>query len=388
MKFELTAEQRAFQREVAAFLATEIPPGRFYEESRQSPEQKQELDRFLKALADKRWLAISWPVEYGGAGLSTVHHAIFNEQMGYHKAPNEALVPVTIIGPAILHFGTEAQKREHLGRITRGEGVYWQLFTEPEAGSDLASLQTRAIRDGDDFVVNGQKIFVGDGREPDYFYLAARTDPDAPKHRGISIFLVDARTPGITVHKLDPVAGWAKNQVFFDDVRIPASALMGQLNNGWSHMRDTLSVERSGIYSNGELRRSLEELIEVCRHLRRDGRPVLDYDWAQDLLADLLIELEAWRLLCWRIVHLQSIGAPINAEASVVAIHRKAFFPLFQNAVYRLTGSYALFHRTSPLALAGGDLEMWQREAIHTHSAGTPEIQRNIVAIRGLGLPR
>ncbi|MFN8534382.1 MAG: acyl-CoA dehydrogenase family protein [Dehalococcoidia bacterium] len=388
MDFRLTNEQQTFQREVAEFLTKEAPPGRFCEESRQSPEQKRELDTFLKSLAAKRWLAMSWPEDYGGAGRSTVDHAIFNEQMGYHKAPNEALVPVTIIGPAILHFGTEAQKREHLRRITSGEGVYWQLFTEPNAGSDLASLQTRALRDGDDFVVNGQKIYVGDGREVEYFYLAARTDPEAPKHRGISIFLVDAKTPGITVTKLDPVAGWAKNQVFFDDVRIPASDLMGQLNNGWSHMRDTLSVERSGIYSNGEVRRTLEDLIAACRQVMRDGRAVIEYEWAQDLLADLCIEVEAWRLLCWRIVHLQSIGAPINADASIVAIHRKAFFPVFQAAIARLTGSYAMLHRSSIAALNDGDFELWQREAIHTHSAGTPEIQRNIVALRGLGLPR
>ncbi|GIW11046.1 MAG: acyl-CoA dehydrogenase family protein [Chloroflexi bacterium] len=388
MEFELSPERLAFQREVAAFLAAELPPGRFYEESRQSPAQQVELDRFLKRLAERRWLALSWPVEYGGAGRDLIDHAIFNEQMGYYRAPNEALVPVTIIGPAILQFGTEAQKREHLPRITRGEGVYWQLFTEPNAGSDLAALETRALRDGDDFLVNGQKIFVGDGREPDYFYLAARTDPTAPKHRGISIFLVPARLPGITVTKLDPVAGWAKNQVFFDDVRVPASALMGQLNQGWSHMRETLAVERSGIATNGEARRMVEDLIAYCHELTRDGQPLVSHEWAQNLLADLLIEVEAWRWLCWRVVHLQATGAPIVAEASVVAIHRKAFFPLLQNAIYRLVGSYALLQRTAVGALGEGECEFWQREALHTHSAGTPEIQRNIVAVRGLGLPR
>lgn len=388
MDFRLTPEQEAFRQEVSAVLAEALPPGRFIEEAAQSPGQKVLLDQFLAALAERRWLAIGWPEEYGGGGRSVIEQAIFNEQMGYHHAPDEALVPVTIIGPAILHFGLPEVKAYHLPRIARGEGVYWQVFTEPMSGSDLASLQTRATRDGDNFVLNGQKVFVGDGRPPDYLYVAARTNPELARHRGISIFIVDAKTPGITISHLKPLAGWMKNQIYFDDARIPGSALMGQINNGWSHMRDTLSVERSGISKAAECKRIVEDLIEACRHLTRDGIPLLQHTEIQHLLANLLIEIEAWQLLCWRIVWLQHTNQPINAEASVVAVHRKSFFPRLAEAISDIVGPYSFLKPGSPWALMLGKLEYWQRDAIHTHGGGTPEIQRNVIALRGLGLPR
>lgn len=388
MDFKLTPEQEAFRKEVADFLKAEMTPGKFIEEAAQSPEQKAVLDDFLKKLAARRWLAISWPEEYNGGGRGLVDHAIFNEQMGYYHAPSEALVPVTIIGPAIKNFGTEQQKRDHLTRIASGEGVYWQVWTEPDSGSDLASLKTSAVRDGDDYVINGQKVFVGDGRPPDYFYLAARTDPNVSKHRGISIFLVDRHTPGINISFLEPVAGWMKNEVFFDDVRIPASSLMGELNNGWSHMRDTLSNERSGIHACSELRRVFDDTVELCHEMKRDGKLLIENEHVQNRLADLRIELDAWTALCWRVVHMQSTGLPVVAEASIVAVQRKDFLPRFQAALYDILGSYAILKRKSMYTLTEGDIEMWMRESIHTHGGGTPEIQRNVVAVRGLGLPR
>ncbi|MCC7089671.1 MAG: acyl-CoA dehydrogenase family protein, partial [Dehalococcoidia bacterium] len=230
MEFRFTPEQEAFRTEVRSFIKAELPKVR-------------DGESFTKKLAAKGWLTMSWPTEYGGQGTQHMRQLVYNEEMAYHRAPGQTM-GADRVGPTIILFGSGEQKAEFLPRIVRDEVTWCQGFSEPGSGSDLASLQTRAVRDGDSWVINGQKIWTSNAQRADYIILLARTDPDAPKHRGITYFLVDMRATGITIRPLMQMTGQAGfNEVFFDDVRVPANAVVGEVNRGWYVSTATLDFE-------------------------------------------------------------------------------------------------------------------------------------------------
>ncbi|HET6614546.1 MAG TPA: acyl-CoA dehydrogenase family protein, partial [Dehalococcoidia bacterium] len=234
MRFTFTPEQDAFRGDVRSFLEGALPPGWEGADNAIDDEAHDVGRDFLKKLAPKKWIAPAWPVEYGGLGMSLWDQVIFNEEMGYARAPIINTAAVGYLGPTIILYGTDEQKRQHLPGITNGDVIWCQGYSEPNSGSDLASLQTRAVMDGDDFIINGQKIWTSQAHYADWMFMIARTDPDAPKHRGISYFLLDMKTPGITVRPLINMAnGEGFNEVFFENVRVPRSGLLGELNRGW-----------------------------------------------------------------------------------------------------------------------------------------------------------
>ncbi len=387
MDFTFTPKQEAFRQEIRTFLRERLPDGG----PGWNGENEFEFARtFLQKLAPKRWIAPVWPEEYGGLGLGLWEQVVFNEEMSYRGAPVTNLSAVGYLGPTIMMYGTEEQKRQHLPGITSGEVFWCQGYSEPEAGSDLASLQTRAVADGDDFIISGQKIWTSQAHYSDWIFLLARTDPDAPKHKGISYFLLDMKSPGITVRPLINMGNQAGfNEVFFDNVRVPRSGLLGELNRGWYMATATLDMERSSVAGSSGSRRSLEELTAFVRETKVNGRRLQDLPLVRNKLAELWIELNISKFLSYRVVTLQERGLMPNHEASIVKVFNSEYGQRLSRAGLHMLGLYGQLHPESPYARLRGRFERWYLiSAAITIAAGTSEIQRNIIATRGLGLPR
>src|SRR5712692_7371776 len=264
MELKFGEKEESLRQEVRSFLKEHIPENETAAGlGHRTDEEFEKARRFNTALAQRGWIAPAWPREYGGLGASIYEQMVFNEEFGYYGAPDTGTrgFGVGMIGPTLIIHGSEQQKREHLPRITSGEAIWCQGYSEPGSGSDLASLQTRAVLDGDDFVVNGQKIWTSGGHRANWMFMLARTDPDAPKHRGISFFLLDVKnTPGVTVRPLINMHNRHHfNEVFFEDVRIPAKNLVGEENRGWYVGMTLLDFERSGIGTTAAHRRTLEK---------------------------------------------------------------------------------------------------------------------------------
>ena len=380
MDFAFSSEDEAFRGDVRSFLQTEL-------RDRPSGDGRQNWDfytSFVKKLAGKGWLTLAWPKEWGGLGASHMRQLVYNEEIAYHDAP-AFYMGGDRVGPTIMLYGTDEQKQRFLPPIVRGESIWCQGFSEPEAGSDLASLQTSATQDGDDFVINGSKIWTSYAHSAEWMILLARTDPDAPKHKGISFFLLDMRTPGITTRPLVDILNRHQfNQVFFDNVRVPRDCLLGEMNRGWYVATATLDFERSGIARVIGSYRTYEQLVAYARaqSLLRDA-PL------RHMLAELKIEFEVGKLLSYRVAYMQSRQIVPNYEASVSKMYGSELAQRLANAGMRILGPGGQLAPNSPYAPLRGAIEtLYLNAAGLTVAAGTSEIQRNIIAGRGLGLPR
>ncbi|HXH21174.1 MAG TPA: acyl-CoA dehydrogenase family protein [Dehalococcoidia bacterium] len=389
MRFRFSPEDEAFRAEVREFIRTELP------KSRQGGES------FTKKLAAKGWLTMSWPKEYGGQDAGHIKQLIYNEEMSYNRAPGTTM-GVDRVGPTIILFGTEEQKAEFLPRIARDEITWCQGFSEPGAGSDLASLQTRAVQDGDDFIVNGSKIWTSNAQNADYMILLTRTDPDAPKHRGISYFLLDMKTPGITIRPLVQMTGQAGfNQVFFDNVRVPARNMIGEKNRGWYVSTATLDFERSGIRRVVDGLRTFEEAVAYAKrtpaHLPRRATPpttdhhrpttLFDVPHIRHALADIAVGFEVGRLLCYRVAWMQSQQMIPNYEASMAKVFGTELQQRLARVAINMMGLHGQLR--GPGAPVNGGISQYYLSSVSlTIAAGTSEVNRNIIAQRGLGLPR
>ncbi len=385
MDFRLSAEDEAFRQEVRAWLKENLPPD--WEEA--VGEEGWEFARhFARKLAQKGWVVPHWPREYGGLGLDLWKQLIFREEMAYYRAPlGYITMGVDWVGPTIIVYGTEEQKRPP---IARAEVMWCQGFSEPGAGSDLASLQTRAVRDGDEYVIHGQKIWTSGAHRADWMILLARTDPNAPKHKGISCFLVDMKTPGITVRPIiDMMGNHSFNQVFFEDVRIPAKSLLGEENRGWYMATTTLNFERSSIGGAAASLALLEELVQFVReappeqaHLRADPR-------VRYRLAEMAVEVAIGRMLSYNVVSVQARGQVPLYEASIAKLYNTETGLRLARTGMAVLGLYGQLRPRSKWARLRGRLErqyLWMTGMVV--GGGTSEIQRNLIAIRGLGLPR
>ncbi|MFN0096000.1 MAG: acyl-CoA dehydrogenase family protein, partial [Dehalococcoidia bacterium] len=317
MEFVFTKEQEDFRGRVQTFIKDNWAPPPAT--SRPGDHATNEADRaYEKRLAKNGWLTMAWPKEFGGLAASHLEQLIFREESAYAGAPGGGGQGISMVGPCLMVHGSEKQKLEHLPKIASSEVHWGQGFSEPGSGSDLASLQTRAVRDGDDFVINGQKIWTSGAHHADWFHVLTRTNPDAPKHRGISYFLVDAKTPGITVRPLINMLGDHEfNEVFFEDVRVPAENMMGEENRGWYVATTLLDFERSGVTWSASGRRQIEQLVRYGKEAKgRHGR-LVDDPVVRNGLADLRIGTEAARFLSYRVVWMQSQGRVPNHEASM-----------------------------------------------------------------------
>jgi alkylation response protein AidB-like acyl-CoA dehydrogenase len=266
MEYRFSPEEEAFRHEVRAFLRRELPPGYIGPATLGDEEDAALHRRMQRLLAQRGWLTIGWPREYGGQGASPILQTIFTEEVAYHRSPGVDTAGVKMLGPTLMLWGSEEQKRAFLPPIARGEVNWCQGYSEPGSGSDLASLQTRAVADGDDFVITGSKIWTSRAHRADWMFLLARTNPEAPKHRGITFFLVDMRTPGITIRPIINMAGVHHfNQVFFDNVRVPKKQVVGEVDRGWYVAVTLLDFERSGVEYPAQARRYVEELAHYAR---------------------------------------------------------------------------------------------------------------------------
>ena len=330
---------------------------------------------------------MAWPPEFGGSGASVWMQTILREEMWAHEEPRgPQYMNLNYIGPMIMRFGTPSQQQRFLPPMARGEVIWCQGFSEPDAGSDLASLRTRARRDGDTFVVNGQKLWTSYADAPaDWCLLLVRTDPDAPKHKGISVLLVDMKTPGITVRSIDTMAGPHEfNELFFDDVVVARDCLLGRQDGGWELIVTGLTFERAGIARYARAGRIIELLVEWARDTGRAGDTHVRHR-----LAELRVRYEAARLLNYRTMSLQAAGEVPSTEASIARIHNGQLEQLVSQVGLELlgpTGQLAAGDRWAPLD--GAIRRYWSRNIPSTIAGGTLEVQKNVVAQRGLGLPR
>jgi alkylation response protein AidB-like acyl-CoA dehydrogenase len=391
LDFRDTPEQAAWRNEVRTFLETEKP--QFDPDENASPMEPMRRDsgpmkEWRDKLAKKGWVAPAWPKEYGGAGLSVMEQFILNEEFAEARAVNVGGMGTSMIGPTIIIHGNEEQKKEHLGAILRGEVQWCQGYSEPGSGSDLASLQTRAVRDGDDFVINGQKIWTSGAHNADWMFMLARTDPDAPKHRGITYFLLDMKSPGITVRPLINMAGGHQfNEVFFEDVRVPARNVLGEVNRGWYIGTTTLDFERSSIGNAVGQRQMLEYYMKFWKENR--GRAVTGSasTRVKDEFADRWIEAATAKMLSYRVVTIQAEGRVPNHEASIAKLFNTELSQRIARTAMKLIGTNSLL--MGPGApMKGRAPSTYLQTVSSTIAGGTSEVQRNIVATRGLGLPR
>ncbi|MGI8551649.1 MAG: acyl-CoA dehydrogenase family protein [Dehalococcoidia bacterium] len=388
MDFHFTADDEAFRSEVRGFLARELPENWDRRAEDEPSDASYQFSRaFTSKLAERRWLAMAWPREYGGLAAGHMQQLIYNEEMSYRGAPGAFSMGVAWVGPALMLYGTEMQKDRFLPRITSGEDVWCTLYSEPGAGSDLAALQTRAVADGDDYVINGQKIWTSGAHTSEWGWLAARTDPDSPKHKGISTFVVPMKSPGVTVRPLINMAGeHGFNEVFFENVHIPKENLVGELNRGWYQVAVALDFERSGIQAYAGARRTLEQLVALVRDqpqiLKRAPKSRLQ-------LVDRAVELQVGTAIAYRIPWMQSKGRIPNYEASMSKLFGSELNQRVARTAIDMLGAFGQLSQPGPWApLRGRMATAYLTSVSATIAAGTSEIQRNIIATRGLGLPR
>jgi alkylation response protein AidB-like acyl-CoA dehydrogenase len=397
MEFSYTPEQEAFRAELREWLAKNMPEG-WKGEGRQAledaaPEELGLLRDWLRTLHKGGWSGLHWPVEYGGRGAGLVEQVIFNEELARARAPRVINgIGLELVGPTMIAYGSEEQKKQHLPKILAGEEIWCQGFSEPNAGSDLAGLQTRADLDGDEFVVNGSKIWTSGAQYSEWCGLLARTDQDAPKHRGISFLLVDMKSPGIRVQPVRQMTGDAGfNQVFFEDVRVPRENLMGELNRGWYIAQNTLGFERGPITLSFYIayKQTFDDLLKVARDFDRNGAPALADPVLRQRIAGSYIDLEILRLNGYRMLTDMLHGQLPGADVSPPKLHWGQADQRLHELAVDLLGPFGQLlpgdrHAAGTGYFGTGFLS--SRSA--TIYGGTAQIQRNIVAERLLGLPR
>jgi len=391
MDFRFTPDENAFRAEVREFLKVELPPrwqDEFDTETELGSEQQSDFSKqFTRKLAQRRWLTLPWPVEYGGLKASVMQQMIYNEEMSYANAPASFSMGVAWVGPSLMIYGTDEQKKRFLPPIAGHDEIWCTLYSEPEAGSDIASLRTRAVRDGDEWVITGQKTWTTGAHRSDWGWIAARTDPDAPKHKGLSLCIVPMDAPGIDIQPLVNMAGMhGFNEGFFEDVRIPADYLVGQENNGWYQLAVALDFERTSVAGVARARRWWEDLLAFSRDHRSfvEARPGVRYR-----LAEIGVEIEAGQNLCYHVASLQQAGKIPNYEASIAKLYSSELGQRLAGTGMDLLGLYGQLHPRSKYAHLRGRIERYYQVGVaETIAGGTSEIMRNIIAIRGLGLPR
>ena len=402
MDFRDSPQEATFRQEVRQFIKEELPPdlarrggggalfgggsGRFSQKG-----YWQKLGGWLEKLGERHWVAPAWPKEYGGGGLSVIEQFILNEEMAKKGAPRSPnVIGLGWVGATLILYGTEEQKQKHLPPILSGDAFWCQGFSEPGAGSDLASIQTRAVRDGDDYVVNGQKIWTSGAQGAHWMILLTRTDPDAPKHKGISYFLLDMKSPGITVRPLLNMTGQAGfNEVFFDNVRVPKENLVGEENRGWYIGTTTLDYERSGIATGVSHALMVQDLVEYVHEHEPLARPLGRDPMIRYQLADRAIEAQVEQMLNYQVIGIQARGMVPNNEASIAKLYSSELDQRIAATGLSLLGLYGQVLKDSPYAVMDGTLTgRYLFATTSTVGGGTSEIQRNIIAQRGLGLPR
>ena len=354
------------------------------------PKMKEKFDRWRDALVERGWIAPHWPKEYGGAGLTVREQAILNEEFAESGNFNLGGFGTMMLGPTLIIHGTDEQKAEHLPKVLKGEVTWCQGWSEPGAGSDLASLQTRATRDGDEYVINGQKIWTSGAQTADAMYMLARTDPDAPKHRGISFFMFDMDTPGVTVRPLEQMTGQKGfNEVFFEDVRVPAANRVGEENRGWYVGATLMDYERSGIGNSVGTQRRLKRLLDTAKKLPEEMSMLKRSNPVRLGFADRFIDASVALLFSYRITTMQARNLVPNHEASASKLFSSEMNQRIAALHIKMHGLHGTINDPKrDEGQHGAAATAYLGAVSSTIAGGTSEIQRNVIATRGLGLPR
>ncbi len=389
MEFRDTPKQTSWREEVRGFIKDNRPPEYDPDTIRgEGPARDAPWFRaWSKSLSERGWIAPAWPKEYGGASLGVMEQFIMNEEFAEARVPPGSLGNgVPMLGPTLIAHGNDDQQAEHLGAMLRGETVWCQGYSEPGSGSDLASLHTRAIRDGDDFVINGQKIWTSGAHRADRMFMLARTDPDAPKHRGISYFLLDMKTPGISIRPLVNMGNMHSfNEVFFEDVRVPLKNVVGEVNRGWYVGATTLDFERSSIGGAVAHRQTLER---YNRYWRENREPSGNQEGVKADLVERWIEAATAKGLSYRVISMQSAGEIPNSEASIAKMFSTELSQRIAQTGIKMLGTAGQLNGGDDTPFKGRLGAGYVSSVAATIAGGTSEIQRNIIATRGLGLPR
>jgi len=397
MDFTLTPEQQSFRDEVRDWLKKNLPRG-WVERLRQGsdvprPEAYEFLRGWQRKMYDAGFVGLTWPKEYGGRGLTFMEELILAEELALAKAPPVLnILAIGMAGPTIISYGTEEQKKRYPAKMLSCEEIWCQGYSEPNAGSDLASLQTRAVKDGEYYVINGQKVWTSLAHVADWMMLLARTDPDAPKHKGITYFLLDMKLPGITVKPLKQITGDPEfNEVYFDNVRVHESEILGGLNNGWAVGLATLMYERLalGFGLQVRLRIALDGLVELARNTKKNGTSATKDPVLRQKLAQLWIETEVFKYTGARAITKLLKGELPGPEASTGKMMWVEGHQRLQELAMEIEGPFSQLMRGSQWAKADG---LWQhtflRSRANSIEGGTTEIQKNIIGERVLGLPK
>lgn len=393
MDFNFTPEEEAFRHELRSWLQENLPKEYDPQKLDESDEDKKfEFQRAWQKKAHQGgWVGIHWPKEYGGRGASLIEMFIYNQEMTKVRAPRYAnTLGLIMSGPTLMHWGTEEQKQRHLPKILSGEEIWCEGLSEPNAGSDLAALQTRAVEDGDYFVINGQKVWTSYAHRANFIQLFVRTDQNSPKHRGISCLIVDTKTPGVTVRPLVQITGDTDfNEVFFEDVRVPKTNLLGPKDEGWKVLVTTLMHERAGIGSELPVHRQFAEITKLCKTIEINGKPATEDPAVRQKLAQFAIECQAITYNMFRSFSKRLKGSPPGPEGSINKLFGSELNMRIANFATELLGSYAQIVQGSPYAIDHG---RWARATLGsrllTIGGGTSEIQRGILGDRVLGLPK
>jgi len=388
MHIDLTPEQKTLRATLRGYFEKLITPelkrelrgsegGRAYRET-------------IRQMGKDGWLGVGWPKEYGGGGLTMIEQMIFLEEQRRAGAPFP-FVTVSTVGPALIDFGNDAQKAEFLPKILQGQIHFAIGYSEPEAGTDLASLKTAAVKDGDEWVLNGTKMFTSGATDADYIWLAARTDPEAPKHKGITMFIVPTDDPGFSASMIHTVGDSGTAMSYYENVRVPDSAIVGGLNGGWRLITTQLNHERVGLaaFSSVAYKR-LEDVIAWARDTERpDGSRVLDAPWVQHHIAECFARMEAMKLLNWRMAAQLETGSVNPADASTVKVYGTESVLEVYRLLQEILGAAAILRPGSVAAQIQGEIESEARvSTINTFGGGVNEIQREIVSMAGLRMPR
>ena len=384
-------DDRAFRLEVRAWLKANVPKRQAGDAKLPEPERVARGKAWQRKVFDAGYLAIGWPKEFGGQGADVLRQTIVNEEMVRARAPQLiGGMGIAMVGPTLMTHGTDAQRRRHLPKILTAEEIWCQGYSEPGSGSDLASLRTRAVLDGDDFVVAGQKIWTSNAQYADWMFCLVRTDPDAPRHKGISYVLIDMHSPGVTVRPLVQMTGDAGfNEVFFEDVRVPRANLVGQLHDGWTVANATLFHERNMLSSTTRTQQLFERLLRRAAAHQRNGRPSTDDPLVRQRLAGLAIRVETMKLEAYRQLTDAIHGRKPGIAASVNKLVGCELNHDIARAALEILGDYGWLAKEDACAADGG---LWPLDFMFALGliigGGTAQIQTNIIAERGLGLPR
>jgi alkylation response protein AidB-like acyl-CoA dehydrogenase len=393
MDLTYTPQDQAFRREVRAWLVKNVPRRRRRASAVEfgDPERVRAAKVWQRQLYDAGYVAIGWPSAYGGRDASVTQQTILDEELVRARAPILiGLMGIRMVGPTLIQYGTPEQQRRFLHRILTAEEIWCQGYSEPGAGSDLASLATRAELVGDEFVVNGQKVWTSNAQFADWMFCLVRTDPAAPKHHGISYLLIDMRSPGITVRPLVQITGDAGfNEVFLEDVRVPRANLVGELNRGWQVANATLAHERNMLGATTRTQQLFQGLLRVARSVERGGRPASKDPVIRQRLADLLLRVEAMKYHAYRQLTDALRGRRPGIAASVNKLVNTELNHDIAATAMEIMGSYGPLDRRAPRAIDRGT---WPYDFLFTLGmiigGGTSQIQKNIISERGLGLPR